>query len=154
MLLTFTLASETIFASVFVAISPLFPHINMVPVLFKTNNQYILSLACQHTNVRLSLITHSSGGGPTQGQRIDCAVRQSWGVSATSRSVYFATFSQTNLSQTNGTRLSCCRFNQRASAARISGRLSTPTRTAFLPPTTLCCGRKRRPHITPMACCL
>lgn len=42
MLLTFTLASETIFASVFVAISPLFPHINMVPVLFKTNNQYIL----------------------------------------------------------------------------------------------------------------
>ena len=42
MLLTFTLASETIFAIVFVAISPLFPHINMVPVLFKTNNQYIL----------------------------------------------------------------------------------------------------------------
>lgn len=41
-LLTFALASETIFASVFVAISPLFPHINMVPVLFKTNNQYIL----------------------------------------------------------------------------------------------------------------
>lgn len=42
MSLTFTIAAETILASVFVAISPLFPHINMVPVLFKTNNQYIL----------------------------------------------------------------------------------------------------------------
>lgn len=42
MSLTFTITSEIIFAIVFVAISPLFPHINMVPVLFKTNNQYIL----------------------------------------------------------------------------------------------------------------
>lgn len=42
MSLTFTVAAETILASVFVAISPLFPHINMVPVLFKANNQYIL----------------------------------------------------------------------------------------------------------------
>lgn len=42
MSLTFTVAAETILASVFVAISPLFPHINMIPVLFKTNNQYIL----------------------------------------------------------------------------------------------------------------
>ena len=42
MLLTFSLTAETILAIVFVAISPLFPHINMVPVLFKTNNQYIL----------------------------------------------------------------------------------------------------------------
>jgi len=42
MSLTFTVTSEIIFAIVFVAISPLFPHINMIPVLFKTNNQYIL----------------------------------------------------------------------------------------------------------------
>lgn len=42
MLLTFSMTAETILASVFVAVSPLFPHINMVPVLFKTNNQYIL----------------------------------------------------------------------------------------------------------------
>lgn len=42
MSLTFTITSEIIFAIVFVAISPLFPHINMIPVLFKTNNQYIL----------------------------------------------------------------------------------------------------------------
>lgn len=42
MSLTFTITSELIFAIVFVAISPLFPHINMIPVLFKTNNQYIL----------------------------------------------------------------------------------------------------------------
>ena len=42
MLPTFSLTAETILVIVFVAISPLFPHINMVPVLFKTNNQYIL----------------------------------------------------------------------------------------------------------------
>ena len=42
MLLTFSMTAETILASIFVAVSPLFPHINMIPVLFKTNNQYIL----------------------------------------------------------------------------------------------------------------
>ena len=42
MSLTFAVASETAWSTFFIALSPLFPHINMVPVLFKTNNQYIL----------------------------------------------------------------------------------------------------------------
>lgn len=42
MLLTYAIASETILSSLFVAVSPLFPHINMIPALFKNNNQYTL----------------------------------------------------------------------------------------------------------------
>ena len=42
MLLTFAVTSETIFSGLFIAINPLFPHVNMIPTLFKTNNQYIL----------------------------------------------------------------------------------------------------------------
>ena len=42
MSLTFAVASETAWSTFFIALSPLFPHINMIPVLFKTNNQYIL----------------------------------------------------------------------------------------------------------------
>lgn len=42
MSLTFAVASETAWSTFFIALSPLFPHINMIPTLFKTNNQYIL----------------------------------------------------------------------------------------------------------------
>lgn len=42
MSLTFAVASETAWSTFFIALSPLFPHTNMIPTLFKTNNQYIL----------------------------------------------------------------------------------------------------------------
>ena len=42
MSLTFAVASETAWSTFFIALSPLFPHTNMIPALFKTNNQYIL----------------------------------------------------------------------------------------------------------------
>lgn len=41
-LMTFAIASETILSGLFITINPLFPHINMIPSLFKANNQYIL----------------------------------------------------------------------------------------------------------------